>query len=161
MQQAWHRKNVCAGAPNSGRLVSSHVSHDPRNRSRLVSAPGRTACPDNWSLPVGRSPARNRGRRCSCAGSDVPGATTGSTPRKRLPAAAQVSRFRSQRVRCRWNQRWRNLADLRSDFARRTVRAADKLFNDRFRRRSRLNGRSSSFCGLYRFHGFHRYRSQC
>src|SRR5260370_26231204 len=31
MQQAWHRKNVCAGAPNSGRLVSSHVSRDPRN----------------------------------------------------------------------------------------------------------------------------------
>jgi hypothetical protein len=29
MQQAWHRKNVCAGAANSGRLVSSHVSRDP------------------------------------------------------------------------------------------------------------------------------------
>ena len=31
MRQAWHRKNVCAGAPNSRRLVSSHVSYDPRN----------------------------------------------------------------------------------------------------------------------------------
>lgn len=31
MQQAWHRKNVSAGAATSGRLVSSHVSRDPSN----------------------------------------------------------------------------------------------------------------------------------
>ena len=29
MQQAWHRKNVCAEAANSGWLASSHVSRDP------------------------------------------------------------------------------------------------------------------------------------
>jgi hypothetical protein len=31
MQQARHRKNVCARAAKSGRLVSSHVSRDPSN----------------------------------------------------------------------------------------------------------------------------------
>jgi hypothetical protein len=35
MQQAWHRKSVCAGPANSGQLILSHVSRDPSSDGGL------------------------------------------------------------------------------------------------------------------------------
>ena len=98
----------------SGRLVSLHVSRDPScdpgSRVHRAEELVRTTGPSRSAVARREIMAEE----CSCAESDVPGATSGSTLRKRRPAAQRAHRFRCRRVRCRWIQCWRPYNDSRN-----------------------------------------------